>query len=112
MVSENAFQQAVIDLARWAGWSCYHTLRSTGSTAGYPDLTLVRGDVLLFAELKSQHGRVTPAQATWLAALREVTHVESTVWRPGDWDVIERRLLQGELVAGCSRIAVRDRHGT
>ena len=92
-VSEKALQQAVIDLARLAGWICDHTLRSTGSAAGSPDLCLVRNDVLIVAELKSQSGRVTPAQAAWLQALAAVTHVEAAVWRPADWDAIERRLL-------------------
>jgi hypothetical protein len=92
-VTEKAFMHSVIDLARLSGWLVYHTHDSRHSVAGFPDLVLVRHDVLLAAELKSQHGRVTPAQAQWLAALGAVQHVQATVWRPSDWDMIERRLL-------------------
>jgi hypothetical protein len=93
-VTEKAFMHSVIDLARLSRWLVYHTHDSRHSTAaGYPDLCLVRGPDLLYAELKSQHGRVTPAQAQWLAALSAVQHIEATVWRPSDWDMIERRLL-------------------
>lgn len=82
MLSEAHFLRQVCEVATLGQWMVYHTLRSTGSTAGYPDLCLVRGPDLLYAELKRQHGRVTPAQAAWLQALREVQHVQATVWRP------------------------------
>lgn len=94
-VSEQQFMQAVIDLARLGRWLVYHTHGSRHSTAaGYPDLCLVKNTRLIFAELKSPHGRVTPAQAAWLQALGAVQTVHAAVWRPGDWDVIERRLLR------------------
>jgi len=36
--------------------------------------------VVIFAELKSQKGRISPTQEAWLAALPH-----SLVWRPADW---------------------------
>jgi hypothetical protein len=50
---------------------------------GWPDLTLVRGDQLHFAELKSQRGRLTTEQQVWLDVLGKVGTV--AVWRPTDW---------------------------
>lgn len=94
-VSEKHFMHAVIDLARLAGWICYHTMRSTGSTAGYPDLCLVRGPDLLYAELKAENGRLSAPQRHWLAALDGVQHrPEVYVWRPADWGSIEHILLR------------------
>lgn len=48
---------------------------------------------MLCMELKTERGTVTPAQATWLAALGAVRHIEAAVWRPADWAAIERQLL-------------------
>jgi len=53
--------------------------------AGFVDLVLVRGDRLVMAELKSQHGRLTPEQRTVLDLLRPA--VEVHVWRPSDLEI-------------------------
>lgn len=81
------------------GWRHNHTFTTksadnrwiTGnSSPGFPDLTLVRGRRLVFAELKGHRGRVEPAQDEWLDLLAEVPGVEVYVWRPRDWrDVVE-----------------------
>lgn len=92
-VSEKQFMHAVIDLARWAGWKVFHVYNSQRSPEGFCDLVMVRHATLLCIELKSQHGRVTPAQAAWLQALGAVTTVHAAVWRPADWAEIERQLL-------------------
>lgn len=95
-VSEAAFQQAVIDLARALGWRVYHTHDSRHSAAGYPDLTLVRGGRLVFAELKAQAGRLSDVQRCWLQEL-EIAGAQAFVWRPSDWRVIEEVLGRGTL---------------
>jgi VRR-NUC domain len=91
-VSERAFQGAVLEYGELVGWRCYHTHDSRRSHAGYPDLTMVRGDRLVFAELKAETGRVRPAQAEWLAALERCGAVETYLWRPSSWPEIERVL--------------------
>jgi hypothetical protein len=89
---EKAFQAQVVQLARLWGWCVYHTYRSTRSPPGFPDLVLVRPPRLVFAELKSARGRLTPEQGRWLELLRGCPGVESYVWRPDDWDSLERTL--------------------
>jgi hypothetical protein len=82
--SERDFQAGVVELARLLGWRSYHTHDSRRSAAGFPDLVLVRGKRLVFAELKSETGARSADQRTWLDALGE-TPAESYLWRPGDW---------------------------
>ena len=83
-VSEKLLQQGIVQVARLLGYMVYHTHDSRGSEPGFPDLCLVRGSRLIFAELKSAGGRVKPAQRTWLDALK-ATGAEAYIWRPADW---------------------------
>jgi hypothetical protein len=86
-ITEKQFEAQVRQLAHLYGWLCYHTWRSIHSPAGFPDLVLVRGSRLVFAELKTARGKLTAAQQQWLEALRQ-TAAEVYVWRPDDWDAI------------------------
>ena len=81
--TESGYQRTILQLARLLGWRAYHTHDSRRSAAGYPDLTLCRGDRLLFVELKSLKGRTSPEQRAWLDALRRVPGVEVYEWRDG-----------------------------
>jgi hypothetical protein len=81
--------QAVRELARLYGWMEYHTHDSRRSTSGFPDLVLLRPPRLIFAELKTPKGRVTPEQEVWLQALARVPDMEVFCWRPHDWPFIE-----------------------
>ena len=67
--TEAQFQRTVTEYAALTGWLWYHTHDSRRSHAGFPDLCLVRGDRLIFAELKSERGRVRLEQEAWLQAL-------------------------------------------
>ena len=81
---EGELQRQVIELAQLLGWLCYHTHDSRRSAPGFPDLVLVHEQTgaLVFAELKSNSGRVTPEQDRWLTALGR-RHI-AEVWRPRD----------------------------
>lgn len=88
-ITERAFQAEVLHLAGLFGWRVFHPYDSRRSQRGFPDLTLVRGDRLVFAELKSEGGRVRPEQVEWLDALGGVGGcVEAFLWRPSDLDAI------------------------
>lgn len=123
--SEAAFQDQITNLADLYGWRWFHapdnlprTTRSGRRAVqrvrpGFPDLVLVRAPELIFAEVKTQVGRVRPEQQEWLEALEVVArrvaaltagsnaaadraaHVEVYLWRPGDFDEIHARLARG-----------------
>lgn len=89
-MSEDELQNNIIQLAKLYGWMFYHTRDSRGSQAGFPDLVLVRRGQLVFAELKTKTGRMTPAQHVWADELNMVEHysdgaVQTFLWRPSDW---------------------------
>ena len=86
--SEAHFQNRVVQLARLFGWKDFHLLDPIGSPAGFPDLLLRRPPRLVWAELKSQHGRVRPAQRAFLDELRACGQ-EAFEWRPSDWEQIK-----------------------
>jgi hypothetical protein len=64
---------------------------TTGSP-GFPDLVLAGERGLIFAELKTDVGRVSQAQVNWLKALDP--WVECYVWRPRDLPEIHERLAR------------------
>jgi VRR-NUC domain len=93
-LSEKQFMAQVVDLARWCGYLVYHPYDSRRSEKGYPDLTMVnpgcddRPGRIIFAELKTNVGRVSPPQRQWLQALSGCPGVECYLWRPRDWPAI------------------------
>ncbi len=90
-MTEAELLAAVVDLAHLRMWMTYHSFDSRHSAAGFPDICAVRGHRLLFAELKSQRGRLTADQRTWLEALA-LTGAETYLWRPSDFEQIEETL--------------------
>jgi hypothetical protein len=103
-VTERDFSQQVYDLARLCGWLVYRTptWRRTGSTPGFPDLVMVRGGHLIFAELKAEKGKLSQAQRSWLWELHRHTrrtvmrqhHYDVHTWRPSNWDEIQAVLIR------------------
>ncbi len=91
-ITEAQHQAAILELAQLTGWRWYHVPDSRRCPAGWPDLVLCRGDKLIFAELKTDKGRLRAAQEEWLDALAQVRVVTVRVWRPRDWPEIERAL--------------------
>jgi hypothetical protein len=94
-VTESEFQALVLDMANLFGWRSYHTHDSRRSAAGFPDLVLVRRERLIFAELKTERGRVGDAQSEWLDALDAIPGIEVYLWRPSDTGRIEHVLRYG-----------------
>ncbi len=62
---------------------------------GFPDIAATDGTDVLFAELKSERGRLTEDQKTWIGLLKTTTAAVH-VWRPSDLmdGRIERTLLE------------------
>lgn len=80
--TEKQFQEVVVKRARAHGWLVYHTFDSRRSEPGFPDLVLVR-DRIVFRELKTNQGRLSPYQSRFLAALK-AAGADVGVWRPSD----------------------------
>jgi len=103
-MSEAEFQTSVISLARMYGWRVQHAravqmangkwLTPIQGDAGFPDLILVKPGArggIIFAELKTDLGRVAPHQRDWLRAI-DAAGGEVCVWRPADLQTIAERL--------------------
>lgn len=98
--NEEEFLFTVIEYAQAQGWRVAHfrpaktakgwrtAVQADGK--GFPDLVLVRERVL-FAELKTEEGQMTPAQKDWLSALM-TANAGYFLWRPSDWNDIRRIL--------------------
>lgn len=105
-ISEQEFQQQVIDLAKLRNWkvahfrsvriqrkdgSCYYATPVQEDGAGFPDLILVRrGEIVVF-ECKRRGGKTSPEQEAWLAEFSRC-QIPAFVVDPDSWDLIERTL--------------------
>lgn len=90
LLTEAQLSGLVVELARIGGWKLrYHTLRSKGSSSGFPDWVFVHPGKqrIVFAELKATT-KVSDKQREWLDALSDLPGVEVYVWRATDWDEI------------------------
>jgi len=84
--SEKHFMWRIRQRAALAGWTWrWHQLDSIGTQSGMPDLILVRPPRIIFAELKSEHGKLSAVQKQAIADLEQCPGVETYVWRPRDW---------------------------
>lgn len=96
--SEKLFQDKVVQIAKMNGWLVAHQVPHQvrpgewrSDTTGFPDLVLMhptRG--IIFAELKTEVGKLTTEQTTWLRGLSHFA--ECYVWRPTDLQEIAGRL--------------------
>ncbi len=90
--TEREFQTEVIARACENDWGFqYHTFDSRRSSRGFPDLVLCRPltHQVLFVELKTMRGRLSPAQIGWIEALSAAEGdgtVRVCVWRPCCWN--------------------------
>jgi hypothetical protein len=82
-MTESELQTAVTEMCTWLGLRYYHTHDSRRSNPGFPDLVIVGPSGVLFAELKSQHGRIRPDQKHWLHDLR-AAGAQVALWFPDD----------------------------
>ena len=101
--SEASFQKRVKETAEWFGWMTFSIRQSTivsaktgkrvsvVTKAGWPDVVLGKGARVLFREIKTDTGKVSPAQQKWGDLLLRAG-CDWDVWRPRDWNEIERTL--------------------
>lgn len=86
-ITEQEFQQTLIEFATLKGWLVYHTYDSRKSSFGFPDMVLTNGIKTVFAELKSSLGDLSAEQYEWLYNL-QMSGEEAFLWTPEDWDEI------------------------
>ena len=99
-VPEKLFQEQVIQLANTCGWDCHHIRPAkygatwkTDGLPGMPDLILIgqRGQGIIWAELKTNTGKLTTIQEARISQLLS-NGEEVHVWRPRDLDKVAERL--------------------
>lgn len=101
-MSEAQLQAAIIELAQVLSWRVAHFRPAQTQTgrwvtpvaadgAGFPDLCMARAGQLVFAEIKSARGTLSPAQVEWACELQR-TPAAHHVWKPEAW-------LSGEIEA-------------
>jgi hypothetical protein len=104
--AEAAFQDAVVEYAQTKRWlvmaispsTVRHNRTITNMRydgVGWPDLTCIKGDRIVFIECKRKGVRkISPDQQKWQRAIiaLEVVNpgIEYHVLNPIDWDLIER----------------------
>ncbi len=98
-ISERDLQNAIVQAAHLYGYMVFHARPALSAKGwrtavqydgtGFPDLVMVGKDRIVFAEIKSEKGKPSPAQQQWIAGLEAVARASSTVrvcvWRPEDW---------------------------
>lgn len=105
--TEEDFQKMVEDTAHLLGWKTFSLIQSAAISAktgkiismvtkrGWPDLVLVKGNKIIFWELKADKGKLSPEQREWLTALEAVKTVHQVgCVRPRDWKLIEETLRE------------------
>lgn len=90
---EADWSETVYQAAKRRRWFAYRVLNSKGSTPGVPDLWLMRPPRMVYAELKDETEPPTAAQVACMALLRLYPWVEVYLFRPQDWDEVERILM-------------------
>lgn len=93
LVTERELQTTIIEIAQRLGWETHHQHDSRHSTAGWPDLVLAKAPQLLFAELKTEVGKVSAEQCHWLELLADCG-CEVHVVRPSGLDAFIARLQE------------------
>lgn len=86
-ISERAFQNQVVQLAEMCGWLVFHNPDSRMVRAGLPDLLLIGDGVVIFAELKTDGGRLRPDQVTTIRRLQAAGQL-TYLWRPRHFNQI------------------------
>lgn len=97
-ITEEKFLEQIISLARIYGWKVAHFRPAmtkwgwrtavSGDGKGFPDCVLVKTGRMIFAELKSDTGKLSPEQVEWLRILGLKMGIEVYIWRPSDFNDI------------------------
>ena len=106
-VTEAAWQAAIIELAQLFGWhiAAFRPAQTNkgwrtpvaADGQGWPDLTLVHPELgVIFAELKTDRGRLAPHQLEWRDRLT-ASGARWECWRPRDAPAVAAVLSAGRV---------------
>lgn len=83
-MNEQAFQAEVVKLCDKHEIKYFHSTDSRKDLGkGFPDLVLVGIDDVLFVELKTSNGKMSPAQTQWRYSIIAAGQ-RFEIWRPSD----------------------------
>ena len=93
-MTEEELLVGLLELLGLTGFRAYHVRRSDRAIVqgsggdGFPDIIAVHPERgrLLAIECKTDRGYPTPAQLSWLGALRRLALIEATIVRPSTYD--------------------------
>lgn len=100
-VTERELQRQIEQLLTLLGFLWFHdrslqhaTVRT--SKPGFPDICAVhpKNGVLVFIELKSEKGRMRPAQVEWKEALLKSCAIYFGPIKPSDFDMLTQKLVK------------------
>lgn len=101
---EDEFAKRIEETMDWLGLTWHHETDSRKSKAGFPDYCIVGDYGVIFLEIKSSKGKVSPKQKEWIESLSRATLddgvtkvVTAYVAYPEDW---ERVLSDLKRIAG------------
>ena len=97
-ITEKQFAKTFEIECKLGGWRYYHTFLSRFSVAGFPDYCLVKGNRLVFVELKVGKNQPTPEQYEWLDLLSMTPNTEVYLFYPED-EIEVTEVLSGKLIA-------------
>ena len=96
-MTEKEWQSQVVTIAKAAGWHVIHHFDSRRTQGGVPDLWLMKPPRMIFAELKTEKGKLQDDQRDTLLMIMDCG-VEATLWRPSHINEVERVLIHGERI--------------
>ena len=89
--TEAQFQRAVVEAATVLGWIAVAIPNMIGNPTGWPDLILIGHGRVMFRELKTERGKLSPKQRQWLERLQGAG-ADAALRRPADWELIVAEL--------------------
>jgi len=95
--TEQAWMNAVIEMAEWLGYTVHHETDSRKTNPGYPDITAVHpvhGCVWFETKRQTRPASYTAEQRHWIATLQASGQVAAVI-QPSDGDWVEA-VLRGE----------------
>ena len=87
-MTEEDFQAQIVKLAETHGWHVWHDHDSRRNSEGLPDLLLLRGQMMLWFECKTERGVTSDGQSAFIRRLNLVKEVHADVVRPRHMDQI------------------------